>query len=148
MEQRIFILILIIFLLTTNFSSIFQDITKSLFYLIIIFGIIKIINPKWVSILKNKTTNFINTDGGNYLDIMSMVSSYIKKFLISSSLVNQVPASIDQTDISNIKIAANSNKPVINANQPASSNKPVINANQPASSNKVNASSAQPFKLK
>lgn len=78
MEQRIFILILIIFLLTTNFSSIFQDIIKSLFYLIIIFGIVKIINPKWLIIIKD-----ISTDGKSSL---SMGASYIKKIFLSSSL--------------------------------------------------------------
>lgn len=85
MEQRIFILILIIFLLTTNFSSIFQDIAKNLVYLIIIFGIIKIINPKWLSLIKDNTIKLINTDGKSSLDIVSMGASYIKKILTTTT---------------------------------------------------------------
>ena len=88
MEQRIFILILIIFLLTTNYSTIFQDITKSLFFLIIIFGIVKIINPSWLSIVKNNTIDFVKTDGGSSFNYISKIASYIKGFITSTFKIN------------------------------------------------------------
>lgn len=88
MEQRIFILILIIFLLTTNYSTIFKDITKSLFYLIIIFGIVKIINPSWLSIFKNNTIDFVKTDGGSSINYLSKIASYIKGFITTTFKIN------------------------------------------------------------
>ena len=88
MEQRIFILILIIFLLTTNYSTIFQDITKSLFYLIIILGIVKIINPSWLLIFKKNTIDFVNTDGSNSFSYMSTIASYFKRFIASTFKIN------------------------------------------------------------
>jgi hypothetical protein len=57
MDQKIFFIILIIFLLTSEFYFIIKNIIKYGIYLIILIYIIKIINPN----ISNSITNFINT---------------------------------------------------------------------------------------
>lgn len=78
MDQRIFILLLVIFLLTSNLNNVFTDITKSFFYLIIILYIIKIINPNMQSKFKQFIINIINFDGSIY-DNFSYIATKIKK---------------------------------------------------------------------
>jgi hypothetical protein len=62
MNQKIFFIILIIFLLTNEFYSIITNIIKYGFYFILFIGLIKIINPNIASKIKNNTINIINTD--------------------------------------------------------------------------------------
>jgi len=78
MDQRIFILLLVIFLLTSNLNNVFTYITKSFFYLIIILYIIKIINPTMQSKLKQFIIRIINFDG-SISDNFSYVATKIKK---------------------------------------------------------------------
>ena len=90
MNQRIFLLILIIFLLSSNFSKIFEDIINSFFYLVLILSIIKIINPSIQKRIISNIIMFINTDNYSLKNIGSIISSYIKSLIFGNNklLVN------------------------------------------------------------
>ena len=84
MDQRIFILILVIFLLSTNLTNVFNDITKSFFYLIIILYMIKIINPSMQSKLKDFLIGIINFDTNGISNLFSYIATKIKKLIFTS----------------------------------------------------------------
>jgi hypothetical protein len=84
MDQRIFILILVIFLLSTNLTNVFNDITKSFFYLIIILYMIKIINPSMQSKFKDFLIGIINFDTNGISNLFSSIATKIKKLIFTS----------------------------------------------------------------
>jgi hypothetical protein len=78
MDQKIIILIIIIFILTTPIQNIIINIITYGFYFIIILSIIGFINPNISKTIKNYTISFINFDSS----IISNVAQYIKKILL------------------------------------------------------------------
>ncbi len=84
MDQKIFIIILVIFLLTNNFSQIFKDIIKGVIYLSLVLTLLKIINPSIEKKIKTYLLNIINSDQGLFTNIFSSSASYLKKFIKSS----------------------------------------------------------------
>jgi hypothetical protein len=104
MEQRIFILILIIFLLSSNFSKVFEDIINSFFYLILILSILKIINPSIQKRIIKNITIFIDTDNYSMKFITGNIASRIKSFIIgkSNSKINDLVPVVSQTSSQNV----------------------------------------------
>jgi hypothetical protein len=88
MDQKFFIIILIIFLLTNNFSQVMKDIFKGLIYLLLLFGLIKIINPNIEKKIKENLVNIINSDQGLFTNSVSVFASYFKK-IIKTSIVDK-----------------------------------------------------------
>lgn len=84
MDQRFFIIILIVFLLTNNFSKIFKDIIRGIVYLLLILALIKIINPSIEKKVKKNLLNIINSDQKLYTNSFSIIASYLKKFIKTS----------------------------------------------------------------
>jgi hypothetical protein len=74
MEQKIFILIIIIFLITTQMYDVFSGIIKYGVYFILLLSIINIIQP---TIYKTIKENIINTLNGDY-QLFSNFALYIK----------------------------------------------------------------------
>lgn len=84
MNQQIFIIILVIFLLSSNFSKMFQNIIKNFGYLILILSVIKIINPTIEENIKLYLVKFINSDTETYSNILSGGATSIKNLVMSS----------------------------------------------------------------
>jgi hypothetical protein len=84
MNQQIFIIILVIFLLSSNFSKMFQNIVKNFGYLILILSVIKIINPTIEENIKLYLVKFINSDTETYSNILSGGAASIKNLVMSS----------------------------------------------------------------
>ena len=84
MEQKIFIIILVIFILTSNFSKIIRDIIKGFIYLFLALAVLKIINPSFGNKIKDNLSNIINSDQGLFTNSFSSVAVYLKKFIKSS----------------------------------------------------------------
>jgi hypothetical protein len=84
MDQQFFIIILVIFLLTSNFSKIIKDIIKGLIYLFLSFAVLKIINPTIENKMKNNVSNIINSDQGLFTNGFSNIASYLKTFIKTS----------------------------------------------------------------
>lgn len=93
MDQRVFIIILIIFLLTNNFSQIIKDALRGLVYLLLLIALLKIINPSIEKKAKENLTNIINLDYGVFTNSFSIGASYIK---------NVIKTSISNKDIVNL----------------------------------------------
>ena len=62
MDKKIFFIILIIFILTSDFYFVIRNIIKYGLYLILIIYIIKIVNPKLSEQIKKIINSFINSD--------------------------------------------------------------------------------------
>jgi hypothetical protein len=77
MEQKIFILIIVIFLITTQMYDVVSNIIKYGFYFILLLAIINIIQP---NIYKTIKENIINTLNGDY-QLFSNIALYIKNIL-------------------------------------------------------------------
>jgi hypothetical protein len=84
MEQNYFIIILVIFVLSSNYSFIIKDIIKSIIYLILILSVVKMFNSNIEKKIKLNIFNFINSDNNYFTDLFSIIASYIKKFILSS----------------------------------------------------------------
>jgi hypothetical protein len=84
MDQKIFFIILIIFLLTNNFSTIIKDMIRGCVYLLLVLALIKYINPSFQKKTKEHLNNIINSDQGIFTSGISVVASYLKKFIKSS----------------------------------------------------------------
>lgn len=84
MDQKYFIIILVIFLLTSNFSKVISDIIKGFIYLFLSLAVLKIINPSIETKTKNNLSNIINSDQGLFTNGFSSIASYLKSFIKSS----------------------------------------------------------------
>jgi hypothetical protein len=84
MEQNYFIIILVIFVLSSNYLFIIKDIIKSIIYLIFILSIVKMFNSNIEKKIKLNIFNFINSDNNYFADLFSIIASYVKKNIISS----------------------------------------------------------------
>lgn len=85
MDQKMFIIILVIFLLTNNFSKIFTDIIKGIVYLLLILALLKIINPSIGEKIKKYLLNILNSD-----NIFSPVASQLKTFIKTTINMNEI----------------------------------------------------------
>jgi hypothetical protein len=81
MNENKFFIILIIFLLTSEFYFMIRNIIKYGIYLLLIIYILKIINPKFSDILKNFIKSFINSDESSIMVIISKIIKLIKSLL-------------------------------------------------------------------
>jgi hypothetical protein len=81
MNEKSFFIILIIFLLTSEFYFMIRNIIKYGIYLLLIIYILKIINPKFSDILKNFIKSFINSDESSIMVIISKLIKLIKSLL-------------------------------------------------------------------
>lgn len=84
MEQNFFIIILVIFILTNNYSNVIKDIIKSIVYLILILSVIKMFNINIEKKIKLNIYDFINLDDNYVTNIFSNIASYIRYFIQSS----------------------------------------------------------------
>ena len=80
MDQKIFFIILIVFLLTSEFYFMVRNIIKYGIYLILIIYIIKIINPDTSFNIKTFTNTLINSDENSIMSNISSLIKIIKKF--------------------------------------------------------------------
>jgi len=91
MDNKIIILFLIIFLLTTPILGIIINTTKYLFYLLLLLGILSYMKPDYATNIKNYLIQLINTDGIFFTNIFSILANKIKSFIntyTSSSNIN------------------------------------------------------------
>ncbi len=105
MDNKIFILILIIFLLTTPIIGIASNMIKYLLYIILLLWTLSYLQPTLASNIKNYLIQIINTDGNFFKNIFSMIANKIKSFLLSNNI---------NTDSSNIN-SSNMNSSNINS---------------------------------
>jgi len=84
MDQRFIIIILVIFLLTNNFSKIFKDIIKGFIYILLLLAVLKFINPSIEKKIKEILLNIINSEQGIFTNIFSTCAVYLKKFINTS----------------------------------------------------------------
>ena len=92
MDQNIFIIILIIFLLNSEFFFMIKNIIKYGIYLLLLIYIIKIINPDISDYIKKIINGLLNSDE----NIIIKTISYIIKFFKKTIDVNKLNT---QTDI-------------------------------------------------
>ena len=135
MDQKIFFIILIIFLLTSNFYSIISNIIKYGIYLILLIYIIKIVNPELSENIKKIIYNLINSEDNFFIGYISYFITTIKYYFNISSQSSQ---SSQSGQSSNIPVVSNksSNIPIVpnkSSNIPVVSNK---SSNIPVVSNK------------
>lgn len=76
MTERLFILILVIFLVLSRNSELITNIIKNLFYLILTLSVIKIINPEIEKEIKKFVIGLIENGNDNF--ILSWLSTIIK----------------------------------------------------------------------
>ena len=75
------IIILVIFLLTNNFSEIFKTIIKGFIYLLLLLVLLRIINPSIEKKVKENMSKIINSDEGIFINTFSVIASYLKNFI-------------------------------------------------------------------
>lgn len=80
MDQKIFILILVIFLLTTPLISVASNIIKYFVYLVLFVTAINYLNPNIALIIKEFIIKFINLDTNLFMNIISFITFYTKKY--------------------------------------------------------------------
>jgi hypothetical protein len=88
MDQKMLILIIIIFLLSSNFSIMFYNIARNFIYLLLTLIIIKMINPELEDKIKNYLIRFINLDKTVIADTTSNSVTKLKSFIKSSTITN------------------------------------------------------------
>ena len=98
MDQRFFIILLVIFLLTNNFSKIIKDIIRGIIYLLLLFALLKIMHPPSEKIVKENIANVINSDQGIFTNSFSVVASYLKSFIKTSIVDKETPKMLDTAD--------------------------------------------------
>lgn len=115
MDNKIIILFLIIFLLTTPILGLVINMTKYLVYLLLLLGILSYIKPDIATNIKNYLIQIINTDGIFFTNIFSILANKIK------SLINNY-TSLPNTSSSNTSSSnnnsPNNNSPNINIKSP------------------------------
>jgi hypothetical protein len=84
MDQKLIIIILVIFLLTSNFSEIFKTIIKGVIYILLLLLVLKFINPSIEKKAKENISKIINSDEGIFINTFSVIASYFKKFINTS----------------------------------------------------------------
>jgi hypothetical protein len=109
MDQKIFFVILIIFLLTSEFYLIIKNTIKYGIYLLVIIYILKIINPNLSKYIKSILNNLINSDENM---LMSIFSNLIKYFKSSIGIKTNVPSNV----FDNHQILLNKKKNLIKQN--------------------------------
>lgn len=80
MDQKMFFIILIVFLITSEFYFMIRNIIKYGVYLLILIYIIKIINPTISSKIKNFLNTLLNSDENFIISNVSGLIKIIKKF--------------------------------------------------------------------
>ena len=117
MDQKIFFIILIVFLLTSEFYFMIRNIIKYGIYLIILIYIIRIINPsisdnikKFINTLINSDENFII---GNISSLIKIIKNFFKidKLKIFDNLFD------DETKLNNIFNNNNDNNNINSSNE-------------------------------
>lgn len=88
MDKKIFFIILIIFILTSDFYFVIRNIIKYGLYLILIIYIIKIVNPKLSEQIKKIINGFINSDENIIFKYISYFIKYIKKYINNKKTPN------------------------------------------------------------
>jgi hypothetical protein len=88
MDKKIFFIILIIFILTSDFYFVIRNIIKYGLYLILIIYIIKMINPKLSEQIKKIIYGFINSDENVIFKYISYIIKYIKKYINNEKISN------------------------------------------------------------
>lgn len=84
MDQKIFFIFLIIFLVTSEFYLMIRNIIVNGFYLFVSIYILKIVSPDMSLKIKSFLNATINTDGNSIMEIVSNTIKYIKsKFNIN-----------------------------------------------------------------
>jgi hypothetical protein len=85
MDNKIFILIIVIFLLTTPITSVSWNILKYLFYLLLFITAISLVSTDISNKIKEYLVKIINMDGSLILNILSLIFSKIKNFFFPSN---------------------------------------------------------------
>ena len=101
MDQKLIIIILVIFLLTNNFSKIFKDIIKGFIYLLLLLAVLKIINPSIEKKIKETLLSIINSEQGIFTNIFSTIAVYLKKFINTSIKDDEKNKNLDTSDNTN-----------------------------------------------
>ena len=104
MDNKIIILFLIIFLLTTPILGLVINMTKYLVYLLLLLGILSYIKPDIATNIKNYLIQIINTDGIFFTNIFSILANKIKSLInnyTSSSNTSSSNTSLSNTSSSN-----------------------------------------------
>ena len=78
MDQKIFFILLIVFLLTSEFYLMIRNICLYGFYLLVILYILKIISPKMSEKIKTFLNISINTDEKSIMKNISNIIKFIK----------------------------------------------------------------------
>jgi hypothetical protein len=109
MDQRFLIIIIIIFLLSNNFYTVFKDIFKNFVYLILILVIINIISPNINTIIKENIIKIINGETSIYNKVLRLIVSYLRKLIMTSFYYNntndddEISLSSNSTNLSSIE---------------------------------------------
>jgi hypothetical protein len=93
MDEKLFFLILIIFLLSSNFSKLFQDISKNFIYFMLIIIILGIVSPSIQENVKINLINIINLDSSVFKTSISYIFKKIKLFIYSTFQIESMPNS-------------------------------------------------------
>ena len=80
MDNKIFILILVIFLLTTPITTVSWRIVKYLIYLLLFISAIGMLSTTVSDKIKENLIKIINMDGSIILNLLSVIFSSIKNF--------------------------------------------------------------------
>jgi hypothetical protein len=85
MNEKIFFIILIIFLLTNEFYFVIKNIIKYGIYLILILYILKIVSPDLSKKVKSKVIDSLDDEknSGIISTILSYIASFIKNIFLS-----------------------------------------------------------------
>jgi hypothetical protein len=86
MDKKIFFIILIIFILTSDFYFVIRNIIKYGLYLILIIYLIKMINPKLSEQIKKIINGFISSDENIIFKYISYFIKYIKKYMNNNKI--------------------------------------------------------------
>jgi hypothetical protein len=150
MDQKIFILFIIIFLLTTPIVGVASNIIKYLVYLILFISAASYLNPGIASSVREYLTQLINLDGVLFSNIFSLIASFIKNYFFTDSNSNQLNTSI-QNLVNNSLTQNLVNNPLIpdqskQPNQTNQTNQP-NQSKQPNQINKTTKANTQVNKL-
>jgi len=102
MDQKIFFIILIVFLLTSEFYFMIRNIIKYGIYLIILIYIIRIINPAISDNIKKFINTLINSDENLIIGNISSLIKIIKNFFKIDKLKIFDNLFEDETKLNNI----------------------------------------------
>ena len=102
MDQKIFFIILIVFLITSEFYFIIRNIIKYGIYLLVLMYIIKIINPNISDNIKNFINTIVNSDENLIIGNVSSLIKIIKNFLKIDKLKMFDNLLDDETKLNNI----------------------------------------------